>query len=436
LVFTTPVLFAPSSLQQTLQVSSPVATHFTVGFSAANNANWLGVTPGSGNTSATLTVVVNAVGLFPGTYTGTVQITPAGGATLAVPVTLIVTPPPTLSWSEPAINNSYLTEGPTPQPVSVNLASSSGALQYQITKSGTNTSWLSVDSSSGTTPADVTFSFDPTGLAPGVYQAVITASPQNVLSQPVTLAVTFSVRQSAPIISSIVNGASFLPGALAPGLEVVITGSSLGPLTQADAMPDGNGLYPTTLAGAQVFFNGVAAPVLHAQDGQITVLTPYEVAGSASASVVAIYRFAQSAPQSFLVADTSPGLFIAVGSQGIIFNADGSYNGPSSPANVNDVISILGTGDGQTNPSGIDGLIMQSGSLAATALPVTVTIGGVPATVMSSGSAPGQPAGIFLIQVQVPDGVSGPAVPVSVMIGDQTSQSGVTMAVASPMPSQ
>jgi uncharacterized protein (TIGR03437 family) len=73
---------------------------------------------------------------------------------------------------------------------------------------------------------------------------------------------------------------------------------------------------------------------------------------------------------------------------------------------------------------------MQPGSLASTALPVSVQIGGVPATVISAGSAPEQPAGIFLIQVQVPAGTPGSAVPVSVTIGNATSQAGVTMAIS------
>ena len=52
------------------------------------------------------------------------------------------------------------------------------------------------------------------------------------------------------------------------------------------------------------------------------------------------------------------------------------------------------------------------------------------ANFVSAGNAPGQPAGIFLIQVQVPEGISGANVPVSVTIGSGVSQSGVTMAIA------
>ena len=211
-----------------------------------------------------------------------------------------------------------------------------------------------------------------------------------------------------------------------------IIGSNLGPITQADSTPDPNtGLYPTSFAGAQVLFNDTPAPILHASDQQITVLVPYEVASSASVNVVAQYRFTNSAPQSFAYADSSPGIFTGAASQGIILNEDGSYNSPTSGALPGSVVSILGTGDGQTSPGGVDGMLMIDGSLASTVLPVTAQIGGLNADVISSTSAPGQPAGVFLIKVRVPDAAPrGSVVPVDISIGSATSQDGVVMVIA------
>ncbi|HEY3742598.1 MAG TPA: putative Ig domain-containing protein [Bryobacteraceae bacterium] len=432
LVFTTPVLQAPASLQQIVQVASATSVHFNAGFGTDSQANWLGVTPGAGDTPTQMTIVVNPVGLGPGTYTGHVLIAPAGGVPVTVPVTLVVTTPPVLSWSLPSVNASYVTGGPTPPDVTVNLASSSSAINFLVTVPQ-DAGWLSVTPNTGTTPANITFTFDPTGLTPGVYQAIVTANSVGTSTQPVTIPVSFAVQQAAPTISAILNGASYLPGALAPGLEVQIVGAGLGPVTQADAVPDDNGLFETSLAGATVLFNGTAAPVLHASDGAITVLVPYEVAGLDSVTVIAEYRFAQSAPQDFVVSDANPGLFTAAGSQAVILNEDGTYNGSTNGANPGSVIGILGTGEGQTNPPGIDGLIMQTGALASPLDAVTVQINGEPATLVSATSAPGQPAGVFLIQVQVPGDIQpGSTVPVSVTIGSATSQAGVTMVVAQP----
>ena len=430
LVFTSPALQFPLNIQQFVQITSPTRVHFDVGFATDFQNNWLGVTPGSGFTSTPLTVLVNPANLKPGTYTGKILITPTGGAPVSIPVTLIVTQPPALSWSVPAVDNSYLTDGPTPLSITVNLASSSSTLPYRVLPP--SASWLSVTPSTGLTPDNITLSFDPTGLVPGVYQTQLTAASAGATGvQPVALPITFSVRQSAPTISAIVNAASLLPGALAPGMEVQITGSSLGPLTQVDATPDENGLYPTSLAEARVLFDDFTAPVLHASDNQITVLVPYSVAGKSSVHVVAQYRFAQSVPQIFNVADSNPGIFTAGGTQGVVFNEDGTANSLALGANPGSVVGILGTGEGQTNPPGIDGLIMLDGSLASPVLQVTAQINGEPADIISATSAPGQPAGVFLIKVKVPDDAPrGMVVPVSVTIGTASSQSGVTMVIA------
>jgi uncharacterized protein (TIGR03437 family) len=63
-------------------------------------------------------------------------------------------------------------------------------------------------------------------------------------------------------------------------------------------------------------------------------------------------------------------------------------------------------------------------------LPVTVTIGGIGATVQYAGSAPGEVAGLLQVNAVVPQGVSrGAAVPVTVSVGGIASQAGVTIAV-------
>ena len=430
LVFTTPTVQAPTFMQQSVQITASAATHFTVNFINDSQSNWLGVTPGAGDTPATITVLANPVGLRPGTFTGRITITPSVGAPVSVPVSLVVTAPPVFSWSIPSADNSYLTNGPAPSPLTVNLASSGSNLQFQLTNPAA--SWLSVTPRQGITPTNITLTFDPSGLAPGVYQTVITASAIGTASQPLTLPVTLSVRQAAPTISAVLHGASFLPALLAPGLEVLIVGSNLGPSTQADSMPDPDtGLYPTSLQGARILFDDYAAPILHASDQQVTVLVPYSVAGKADVRVVSEYRFAQSIPQRFNVADTSPGIFTGAGSQAIVLNEDGSYNSQTAGANPGSVIGILGTGAGQTDPAGIDGLLTQDGAAGAPLMPVTAQIGGLNAEVISAAPAPGQPAGVFLIKVRIPDDAPrGTVVPLSVSVGSASTQDGVTIVIA------
>ena len=89
-----------------------------------------------------------------------------------------------------------------------------------------------------------------------------------------------------------------------------------------------------------------------------------------------------SAPSLFTLNQTGAGQAAAV-------NADGSVNTALSPVKVGGFLSLYATGGGNSN------------------LPVSATIGGVPAAVQYAGQAPGQPAGLMQINVQVPNGVRG-----------------------------
>jgi len=60
---------------------------------------------------------------------------------------------------------------------------------------------------------------------------------------------------------------------------------------------------------------------------------------------------------------------------------------------------------------------------------VTATIGGVNAKVTYAGGDNGLRPGMIRIDVSVPTGVSGNAVPVVIKIGSVSSQPGVTIAV-------
>jgi uncharacterized protein (TIGR03437 family) len=62
---------------------------------------------------------------------------------------------------------------------------------------------------------------------------------------------------------------------------------------------------------------------------------------------------------------------------------------------------------------------------------LSVTIGGIPATVQYAGSAPGQVAGLMQMNVQIPKGVQpGGYVPVVLQVGDRTSSPAVWIAVS------
>jgi uncharacterized protein (TIGR03437 family) len=115
--------------------------------------------------------------------------------------------------------------------------------------------------------------------------------------------------------------------------------------------------------------------------------------------------------------------------QGAIVNQDGTLNGTSNPAAPGTVVSIYGTGEGQTDPPGIDGSIVSSPNLHHPLAPVAASIGGQNADVTYAGSAGDQVSGMFQVNVLVPSSIpSGGSVPVIITVGGST-QTGVIMAV-------
>jgi uncharacterized protein (TIGR03437 family) len=231
---------------------------------------------------------------------------------------------------------------------------------------------------------------------------------------------------AAASISSVTNGGTNRSGPVAPGEIVVIYGSGLGPDQLVSGTP-----VATSVAGTQVFFNGIPAPVIYASAKQVAAIVPYAVAGTAQLSVT------NTSSQSFataLVATTAaaPGVFTAnsTGSgQVAALNLDGSINSSANPAHVGSFVSLFVTGEGRTSPAGIDGKLA-SDPLPRPLLPVGVTIGGANATITFAGGAPGLVAGVMQINVMIPAvPTAGNAVPLAIQIGGVPSPAGTTLAV-------
>ncbi len=230
-------------------------------------------------------------------------------------------------------------------------------------------------------------------------------------------------------IRNVTNGASNLAGAVSPGEIVTIYGAGLGP-SQLTAYSAAAGAVPKTLAGTTVLFNGMAGPVLYTEADQVAAVVPYGVNGS-QVSIVVQYQDLSTAPFPVPVAASAPGLFTADSSgagQALAFNQDGSMNGPAHPAAPGSVLTLFATGEGQTNPAGVDGQLAASPA-PQPAQPLAVTIGGQPATVQFAGGSAGEVAGVMRVEVQVPAGVSG-TVPVILTVGYVSSPAGATVTIA------
>ena len=233
------------------------------------------------------------------------------------------------------------------------------------------------------------------------------------------------------------NAATLRSGGVAPGEIVTIFGSGLGPAGGAGARLRSAGQIDTTLSGVTVLFDNVAAPMLFAQAGQANVVVPYAVGGRGQTIVRVLSSGTPSNQVTLPVVESAPGLFTADGSgmrQGAILNQDSTANSPANPAAAGSVVVLYGTGEGLTDPAGVDGRLAAE-VLPRPRLPVSVRIGGREAAVVYAGAAPGLVAGVLQINVRVPPEVTpGSAVPVVVQVGANSSPSTVTLALRAAPP--
>jgi uncharacterized protein (TIGR03437 family) len=436
-----PVTVAPSTLAfaytqggtvpaaQTVQVTG--AQSFTATASTSGGGSWLAVTPASGTGIVTLSVSVNPAGLAPGVYSGSIAVTPTGGTAQTVAVTLTVSATGLLAAAPSSLAFAYAAGNPSPAAQTVSVTSTGQAVTFTATASSSG--WLSVTQSAATTPASLTVTVNPANLGAGSYNGSIALNGGSGVSQ-LNISVVLTVTAPLPVIGAVTNAASYLEGAIAPGEIVTIFGTALGPAASVSATIDSKGFIETALANVTVTFNGYPGPILYASATQINAIVPYELAGASSASVEAIFGTARSNSATVPVAPAAPGIFSANASgqgPGAILDTNYHLVSTGNPVSPGSIIQIFATGEGQTAPAGVDGLIEPlTLPLPAPLLDAQVTIGGVPANIQYVGAAPGEVAGALQINAFVPGGLPpGPALLVVSFGGIYGSQPGITVAI-------
>lgn len=156
------------------------------------------------------------------------------------------------------------------------------------------------------------------------------------------------------------------------------------------------------------------------------------MAGKSSTVLQVSYRGKKTNAVTLPVADSSPGIVTLSGSgrgPGAVFNEDGTLNSASNPAARGSIIVFYATGEGQTNPAGVDGKLATE-VFPKPLLPVSVMIGDLEGGILYAAAAPFMVAGAMQVNVRVPaDAPAGDAVPVRLKVGNNTSREGVTVAL-------
>ncbi len=421
---------------QTLSVASTGSLGFTATTTTTSGGNWLSVTPNSGTTPANLSISVNQVGLA-GAYFGNVTISSTGAfnSPQSISVALTVTSAPTISISPSPLNFVYQSGGSLPEAQAVTVAASSPAA-FTAAASGGN--WLAVTPNSGTTPANLSISVNPAGLNPGTYNGTITVTGTNGAQGTSIINVTLTVTAPLPTIKSVTNAASYATWAVSPGELVTIFGTNIGQAAAASATTDpATGKLATTIGGVQVLFNGIPAPMIYASSTQVSAVVPYEMAPVANPSVWIKYLGQTSNAYQLTTTTTAPGLFTqnASGSgPGAILNQDNSVNGPGNQAAKGSIVQVYLTGEGQTSPPSVTGAITTATLPPPQVTPVPllavgVTVNGQPALYVYAVEAPGLVAGMMQLNVQIPSNAPSGDLPITVSIGGNVSQNGVTVSV-------
>jgi uncharacterized protein (TIGR03437 family) len=219
-----------------------------------------------------------------------------------------------------------------------------------------------------------------------------------------------------PGIGRVIPAASVtFPLNVAPGQFVAIYGSNLAAaVQQATTLP-----YPTQLSDAQVLVNGTAAPLQYVSPNQINFLYPDLSTGitqltvkNGSGQQVVNVMLAAAVPAIFTLDSTGAGAAAAVNA------TTGTVVTSNNPIHAGDYVSLYLTGLGATNrQSGLDYAQIQP----------SVTVGGQNCSSNFAGRAPTL-AGVDQINCQIPQGVTGPAVPVIVTSNGRASNT-VTLAI-------
>jgi len=441
--------------------ASAVAVPFTTGsylaaskITTQDGANWLSLTlSGAGSAQSTYPYTINIAPQPTNTagnaYTGSIV---TSGSTFAsdnktIAVTMNVT---TLPIAQPSVTQvaEQLATGAPVGYAAVTLGNSGlGTLAI----SGATASGSGIAASvSGST---VLLAFNTTGLSANTYTGSVSIA-SNAANSPTVIPVTYQVvAAGAPTVfyegvvdDAVFGGSGFT---VTPGDVIALFGQEL---SFAAPVSGPNPPLATQLGGASVFVNGEQAPLYFSSYGQINFQMPTDTpAGTALVQVETNGQTSNTV--SVNVAARAPRLLLlyGTGGYGAIEDATQGYSLPmpstitipnfvTQPASRGDVLTIYAIGLGPTSPPVVAGQPAPATEPLARLMSTPTVVFGVnreglvvqvkvpPASVLYAGLSPNY-AGLYQINVAVPEACPTGAVQVSLTFPDSTVSNAVNIQV-------
>jgi uncharacterized protein (TIGR03437 family) len=420
-----PLQAAPPNQPIRLFVSSTDPIPFQAAATTADGGDWLQVSPSSGVTSTndtrTLQVSVKPATLQPGVHTGEVTVMFADRTIRTTSITLVAPAnagsgaqgkaasreagcvPTRLSLTQTGLINSFASAAGWPNALIVRLADDCGA---PVLNANVVTTFSSNDP-----PLPMQLTNSTVGLYSATWQprgtgsvAVTTTASAPGLGT-VRTQVIGAVRESrdVPVVyqNALLSSFDPQPGApLAPGTPVEMFGSSLSSATDlAGSLP-----LPATLAQTSLLVGSARAPLYYVSPEQVNAQVPPELSPGAQYAV-AILSGNRSAVADPVVLTAARPALLAKDGIALAEHGDASAVSNRAPAQAGEMIRLLATGLGATDPAVAGGAVPTTAVAGRVLMAPTVTIGGRTAAVRSAALAP-DIVGVYRITVQVPTGLA------------------------------
>lgn len=322
-------------------------------------------------------------------------------------------------------------------PLSATLPSNAATETVQVETScawsaTSSVPWMRVTEA---TPTLLRYAVDPNGLTTSRTGTLNLTGRVGAANVP---GPAFTVRQAGPgplfTAADLRNAASFLTGSISPGEIMTIFGTGYGPAQLAvPEITPATTFYPTSLAGVRVLVDNIAAPVTATIGGsrpQVNFVVPHSVAGKRQVEVRLEYNGVLSDPVSVGVTAANPEIFaLTPEGQGAVFNQDYTVNGIGQPAKPGSVVAMFATGGGVTNPSSVDGFIVQGEPLPRTVARVQVLANSQQCEVSYAGAAPQLISGALQVNAKLPPDLPSGTVELTLIVGEVRSQRRITIQV-------